>query len=109
MDSSLSDMVGLGGVEFSPVRDVERQQLQHPIKLGEVEVYKEVPTLFRDRNLHRADHEPDTSSNYTSLLPGTISRRKKDGAGGKGLIRVWKINSQKILTEYKPSVIHGKS
>lgn len=80
-------MVGLGGVEFSPVRDVESQQLHHPIELGEVEVYKEVSALFRDRNLHRVDPDPDT--NYMSLLPGTISNdgRKKDGAGGRGLIK----------------------
>lgn len=31
MDSSLSDMVGVGGVEFSPVSDVESQQLDPPL------------------------------------------------------------------------------
>lgn len=56
-----------------------------------MEVYKEVSALFRDRNVYRANRDPDTSSNYTNLLPGTISNdgRKKDGAGEKGLIRVW--------------------
>lgn len=55
-----------------------------------MEVCKEVSALFRDRNLHRVDPDPDTSSNYMSLLPGTISNdgRKKDGAGGRGLTRV---------------------
>lgn len=64
MDSSLNDVVGLGGVEFSPVRDVESQQLHHPIVVGKWRFVRRCP--------HSSGTETSTESTMTQT-PAAIT------------------------------------